>query len=392
MKVLHLIPSISPLRGGPSQAVVAMVAEQRAQGIDAAILTTNDHGPELLPNFPTGHWHQHQGVPVLAFPRWSPPIAPLREAAISLPLSRWLQRHGQDFQLLHVHALFSWVPSTGMALARHQGLPYILRPLGLLNRWSLRQSPGRKRLMLRLIDRANIRAAAALHCTSAAEADEVADLGLNPHSVVLPLGVAIGHSPAPRSPGPTRFLFLSRLHPKKQLPLLLEAFSRLVAARPQAPWRLDVAGSGEPAYLAELHARARQLGIGDRVHWHGFVAGEAKQSLLRNADWFVLPSASENFGIAAAEALAAATPVILAPGVAISDAVIAAGAGWVCKAELEPLAAQLLHCLQPPSPAMRQAAQALAQEHYSWATITHQQIALYQQILHHQAHAACASG
>jgi hypothetical protein len=83
LKVLHVIPSISPRRGGPSQAVIEMVAALRMRQVDAAILTTNDDCESLLTDLPTGGWTTYSGVPVLAFPRWSPPMAAVREFAYS---------------------------------------------------------------------------------------------------------------------------------------------------------------------------------------------------------------------------------------------------------------------------------------------------------------------
>ena len=388
MKVLHLIPSISPQRGGPSQAVLAMVAALRGQGIGASILTTNDAGPGIDPSRPLGHWHpQHiqcQSVPVLAFPRWSPPVRAVREFAVAPGFNRWLEHHAGEFQLVHVHSLFSCTTSIGMAQLRRQGVPYIVRPLGHLSRWSLSQSRTRKQLFLRVLDRANLQAAAALHFTSAAEQAEAADLGLGTPAFVLPLGVpdaALPPRQAEPEGAPVRFLFLSRLHPKKQLSLLLEALALLLLRQPQLAWQLHIAGDGEPAYINQLQLRSQALGIAKRLYWHGFVAGAAKQALLQQADWFVLPSASENFGIAAAEALMAGTPVVLSPGVAIADAVQTAGAGKVCEASTTALAACLEQCLNPPSPTMRQAAHQLACRQFSWPAISTALIHHYEEIL-----------
>jgi hypothetical protein len=213
LRVLHVIPSISPLRGGPSRAVIDMVAALRLQDVDAAILTTNDHGPGLHPELVTGRWQWHQGVPVLAFPRWSPPVAALREFAFSPALSLWLARHLKDYDLLHIHALFSYPSTSAMAQARWAGVPYILRSIGQLSPWSLAQSPGRKRLMLGLIERRNLQRAALLHFTTKAERDEAACLGLVPPSLVLPLGVRGPDLPAQPADhmgpaAPVHFLFL----------------------------------------------------------------------------------------------------------------------------------------------------------------------------------------
>jgi len=386
MRVLHVIPSISPLRGGPSRAVIDMVAALRLQEVDATILTTNDHGPGLHPDLVTGRWQQHQGVPVLAFPRWSPPVAALREFAVSPGLSLWLARHLKDYDLLHIHALFSYPSTSAMAQARWAGVPYILRSIGQLSPWSLAQSRGRKRLMLRLIERRNLQRAAALHFTTGAERDEAAALGLAPPSLVLPLGVR-GPGPAAAATGgrdgaaPVRFLFLSRLHPKKQLEKLLDALALLQRHRPEASWQLAIAGDGEPPYVAALQARTRELGIDARCRWLGFVEGEAKWQLLQAADWYVLPSAAENFGIAAVEALAAGTPVILSPEVAVAADVARCGAGLVCTSDPEALALALGQALERPSLSMRASALNLAQMEFSWSTIALQLRDAYRQVL-----------
>ncbi len=386
MKVLHVIPSISPLRGGPSRAVIDMVAALRIQEVDAAILTTNDHGPGLHPDLVTGRWREHQGVPVLAFARWSPPVAALREFAYSPTLSLWLARHLKDYDLLHIHALFSYPSTSAMAQARWAGVPYILRSIGQLSPWSLAQSRGRKRLMLRLIERRNLQRAALLHFTTGAERDEAACLGLVPPSLVLPLGVRGPDLPAQpadhRSPAaPVHFLFLSRLHPKKQLENLLDALALLQHRRPEASWDLAIAGDGEPRYVAALQERARGLGLGARCRWLGFVAGEAKWRALEAADWFVLPSAAENFGIAAVEALAAGTPVILSPEVAVAADVARAGAGLVSASDPEALALTLATALERPSLSRRAAALNLAETDFSWSTIALQLRDAYRQVL-----------
>ncbi|MCP9857644.1 MULTISPECIES: glycosyltransferase [unclassified Cyanobium] len=386
MRVLHVIPSISPLRGGPSRAVIDMVAALRLQDVDATILTTNDHGPGLHPDLVTGRWQWHQGVPVLAFSRWSPPVAALREFTISPELSLWLAGHLKQYDLLHIHALFSFPCTSAMVQARWAGVPYILRSIGQLSPWSLAQSRGRKRLLLRLIERRNLQQAAALHFTSAAERDEAAALGLTAPSLVLPLGVRGPDSQAQptgssNALAPVRFLFLSRLHPKKQLENLLEALALLQRHRPEANWELAIAGDGDPRYVAALQERARGLGLGERCRWLGFVAGEAKWRALEAADWYVLPSAAENFGIAAVEALAAGTPVILSPEVAVAADVARAGAGLVSASDPEALALTLATALERPSLSMQASALNLAQMDFSWSTIALQLRTAYRQVL-----------
>lgn len=386
LKVLHVIPSISRRRGGPSVAALEMVAALRADGVDARILTTNDDGPDLLDDLPIGTWTEWDGVPVLAFRRWSPPIGPVREFAFSPGLNRWLAGHLDEFPLLHVHALFSWPSTSAMAQARRAGVPYVISTIGQLCRWSLRRHPRRKRLLLSLVERRNLEAAAGLHCTTDAERDEAADLGLGTPAFVVPLGVQLPDAALlplaqrPQGEG-CRFLFLSRLHPKKQLEVLLDALALLIQQQPGRAWSLQIAGDGDPAYVASLQRQAKRLQIDHHLHWLGFIEGESKWRTLAAADWFVLPSASENFGIAAIEALAAGTPVILSPDVAVADQISRAGAGWLCAAEPAALAETLAAALRGPDPQLRCAARNLARQAYSWPAIAAQLRSTYTSVL-----------
>jgi glycosyltransferase involved in cell wall biosynthesis len=382
MRVLHIIPSISPLRGGPSQAVLSMVGALRGQGVDARILTTNDHGTHIQPAMPLYRWHTvsmsgHE-IPVIAFPRWNPPAHALREFCISTDLIDWLSRFSSEYNLVHVHALFSYTTSMAMVRLRRQGTPYILRTIGQLNSWSLTQSRLRKKLFLSLFDQANINGASALHFTSEFERRESSRLTGTAYNFVLPLGVqsleleasTLAHdSRREAPPSVLRFLYLSRIHPKKQLPLLFEALHRLRVENPARDWQLDIAGDGDADYVDYLQRLTENLGISDLINWHGHVAGLVKQSLLVHSDWFILPSFSENFGISVVESLGVGTPVILTPGVAVAEDVVKYGAGIVSESTVDALSQCLQRCLDPPDAFMQKAAKRLAEERYSWPSI-----------------------
>jgi glycosyltransferase involved in cell wall biosynthesis len=385
LKVLHVIPSISPRRGGPSQAAIEMVNALRLRQVDASIVTTNDDCESLLNDLPTGRWTTYSGVPVLAFPRWSPPMGALKDYTYSSPLNRWLPNNIHNFDLLHVHALFAYPSTMAMMHARRARMPYLLRTIGQLSPWSLAQSKLRKQLMLHLVERRNLNAASNLHFTTPLERDECfTAFGKSFPSLVLPLGVrlpALLPEVSFKNEG-LRLLFLSRLHPKKQLEVLLKALALLQTASPEGLWHLDIAGSGEPAYLASLQKLAAQLNLSHRCRWLGHVQGDAKTSLLQQADWFLLPSAAENFGIAVVEALAAGTPVIVSPQVAVADLIAGAGAGIVCPSEPAALCQILLSHFQGPSPAMRLAARSLAETTFSWSSVADKLETSYRRMLH----------
>ena len=385
LKVLHVIPSISPRRGGPSQAAIEMVNALRLRQVDASILTTNDDCDSLLTDLPIGGWTNYAGVPVLAFPRWNPPIGVLKEYIFSSHLNRWLPAHIRNFDLIHVHALFSYPSTVAMMHARRARIPYLLRTIGQLSPWSLAQSKLRKQLMLKLVERRNLDAARLLHFTTTRERDECfTAFGQSFPSLVLPLGVRLPSLlPATKSKRDClRLLFLSRLHPKKQLEVLLKGLALFQLDYPQAIWQLDIAGAGEPAYLESLQKLAIQLNLSHRCRWLGHVQGDAKTSLLQQADWFLLPSAAENFGIAVVEAMAAGTPVIVSPQVAVADLILSAGAGLVCPSDPASISKILLTHYQGPTSAMRTAARSLAESTFSWNSVADQLESSYRQILH----------
>jgi len=229
---------------------------------------------------------------------------------VSPALSWWLSRHVRDYDLVHIHALFSFSSIAAAWAARRAGVPYVVRPLGTLGRYGIKQRrPWLKRLSLGVLEGPALRRAAAVHFTAEDEKREAEQTGIPMSGVVIPLGIdplpaADGRLFRARFPslGSARYLlYLSRLDRKKNVEGLLRAFSQCAAQWPGAI--LVIAGDGAPGYAAGLKALADDLGLKDRVVWAGHVDGDLKASALAGAELFVLPSFSENFGIAAAEAL-----------------------------------------------------------------------------------------
>ncbi len=379
-------------------ALPMMARALAARGIQVDVATTDDDGPgRRLKDMPQGAPVEQEGFRVFYFPKQT------EFYKVSIPLWIWLCRNVTKYDVVHVHAVFSFSTLAAGWACRLRRVPYIVRPLGVLNAWGMNnRRRWIKTLSFRLLDKPVLDHASAIHYTSAQEADEAARLGLRARSVVIPLGIDL--KPFLSLPSPelftTRFpetagrpviLFLSRLDPKKNVELLLEAMTRLGSEKSN-PIRpnptgsdslLVIAGSGTPAYVAELKARAWALGLEKRVVWAGHLEGDVKLSALAAATVYVLPSHSENFGIALLEAMAAGLACVSTAGVAL--AVEAANEEAVLLSEGAPqkLAGMLNRLLSNPSErhALEVAAAQLAQRKYSSEVMSKSLESLYDDIV-----------
>ena len=386
MKILHVIPSISTKRGGPSKAVFDMVKALRSEGVDASILSTNDNSTYREEGFVVGKWFWYLDVPVLLLPCHESRFRIIREFLFSSSLTFWLLKYTQSYDLIHVHAIFSYPSTIAMLIARVYSKPYIVRSIGQLSEWSLSQSKLRKMIMLCLIERSNLSKAVAVHVTSISEQEDVLKLKLGNPILLLGLGVDFDENRdnlLETEPGHCiKFLFLSRLHPKKQLEVLMMALACLKDSYKNENWCLYIAGDGAQDYVAKLKSLAAELAIANHIVWMGHITGIIKDNLLKNVDWYVLPSASENFAISAVEAMAAGVPVIITKHVGVSDMVQKHRAGIIAEANTKQLTQALHQAMNGPPLAMKQASRKLVKDHYLWSSIARKLTAFYSEVLH----------
>lgn len=381
MKVLHVIPSISPVHGGPSRAIVDIERALTARGIEVTTVTTNDDGDtRTLPVI--------CGKPV-AIPfatRWYFPRTTVFFKT-SVGLGLWLKDNIKAFDIVHAHALFSFAPVAAAFFARRAGLPYVVRPLGVLARYGMTQHhPFMKRASFALIERGLIKSASAIHFTSISEQAEAEALGVKCKGVLIPLGIDVGHLADDDHGRKKEFstfnlLFMSRIDRKKNLEGLLGAMRIVLSGNSNVT--LNIAGDGDLNYIATLQSLARGLAIEGQVNWLGHVDGEKKREVMEMASAFVLPSHSENFGIAVAEALAAGLPCVVSRGVAISDEVEKADAGIVTGTTPEDIASGLERLVGDRGglAAKSAAARALACDKFSIETMGLRLETLYREIL-----------
>jgi len=336
LKILHVIPSVAPRYGGPSKAVYTMCRALQDRGIEVLIATTNADGSEELP-VALGEKIVYQGAPTIFFPRqWSEALK------YSRPLALWLEQNVKIFDFAHIHAVFSHACVAAARACRKNVVPYMVRPLGTLDPWSLKQKSVRKRLFWHLGVKRMLTGASAIHYTSDEEKRLVeTGLGLS-GGVVVPNGLDlsfISHKTGRRTEpfdepqseigrGPY-VLALSRIHPKKGFELLIESFAALKKSGLFGSWRLVFAGDGDAGYVDQLKALARRSGLSGDALFVGWLEGDRKYAALKDASLLAMPSYQENFGISLIEAMACGVPVLVSPHVNLAPEIEKAGAGWV---------------------------------------------------------------
>lgn len=388
LKILQIVPSISLVYGGPSQMVRGFSQALSAAGTEVTILTTDSNGDvdEAPLDVPLGVPVREDNYTVYYFR-----CSPFRRHKFSIDLLRWLWDHAQDYDVAHVHALFSPVSSFAATVLRQRGVPYLMRPLGTLDPADLQKKKQFKKLYAAVLERPNLAGAAAIHFTSQQEAYVSERFGTDTPGIVLPLGVT------PLPPASTeidvydRFaiprdrpilLFMSRLDPKKGIDLLIPALETLQQAGLDFHLVMCGANPQDREYEQSVHQRVEESPLRSHATLTGYVAGDLKAALLQAADLFVLPSYYENFGISVAEAMLAGSPVVISNQVHIWDTIQQTESGWICECTVDSLTQQLRDALKSPDERNQRGlnAQLCAKEHYSWDAIAERAISVYRDI------------
>jgi len=375
LSVVHVAAGLHPRSGGPSRTVVQLTdALARQPQLSVTLLSQSLAGEPSVAST----------APEVA--RRMAGSSSARAMRLALPLRAELHRllGSHRPSVIHSHGL--WAPAVHWACraARRRGIPLVAHPRGMLEPWALGHKAWKKRIGMALFQRRDLDAARVLIATSAQEYENIRKLGLRQPVAVIPNGVdlvsprhAVRRSPR-QGERVRNALFLSRIHPKKGLPNLLQAWARL---SPRG-WRLRIAGPDEGGHLAEVMALARHLGIAESIDVVGEVDGERKSDTYGDADLFVLPTFSENFGVVVAEALAHGVPVITTRGAPWGD-LETERCGWWIDIGVDPLV-EALRAAMALSDDERQAMGARGREYvrrYDWEAIARDTVAVYSWIL-----------
>ncbi len=385
MRVLHVIPSLAASYGGPAAAMPVMARGLAAAGVEVHVATIDETLPKSASS--DGFISDTEGFHRLSFG------LSFRPYRVSLSLGRWLARHAGDYDLIHIHGVFTYSSWAACRAAAKAGVPFVVRPLGILNRWGMEnRRPRLKRWFFRLVEKPFFDRAAAMHFTSRDEAEDVARLGIRSKTVIIPLGIDLAdfeHLPSPslflkRFPeaesGP-RVVFISRVDRKKGIEMLIPAFREIRKTVTDA--RLVIVGDGPPQLIEELRRLADVQGVLETVTWAGFLGGEMKLSALAAAKVFCLPSHSENFGMALLEAMAAGLPCVATDQVALAVSAAREGAVSLIPCRADAIAPAVLKVLssQDESVKLGQAARAYAWSHHGMAATGIRLRELYETII-----------
>lgn len=391
MRILHVIPAVAARYGRPSQVVFAMCRALMAQGVKTLIATTDADGPRRLP-VELGRPIDYRGVPVIFFPRQCS-----EALKYSRPLAHWVNRHAPQFDAAHIAAVFSHASFAAAHGCQLHHVPYIVRPLGSLATWSMQQKTWRKRALWHVAAKRMLHRSAAIHFTSHEEQRQAESRFHLRRGVVIPLGideslfncdlrVARQHFRRryPALEAHPFVLALARLHPVKQIELLIHAFLDLPPRADLQTWKLVIAGDEQPDYVKVLQELVRQRGGESSVLFTGWLDGIEKHAVLQEAALLAQPSLHENFGLSIAEAMASGTPVLVSPQINLSEDIRRAHAGWVVPSERQVVCQALEEALcRPDERQMRGlAGQAFVRKHYGWPRVAEQLIQLYQSIGH----------
>jgi glycosyltransferase involved in cell wall biosynthesis len=374
MKILHVIAHLAPRYGGPSKACWEMARAVAQLGHEVSIYATNQDGPgELAVPLDKPVWRED--VEIRYFP-----IQPPRFWGTSLPLALALRHKIPASDLVHIHSLYFFHSLVAGHYCRQNAIPYLVRPHGTLDPFIYRRHRWRKRLVELLFENRNIRRAAALHFTTAEEQELAAPHTFDTPGLVVPLGISADEFAVMSEPGSFKrrhpeigdqriILFFGRVNFKKGLDILAKAFGAV--ARRRQDVHLVIAGPDNEGWGARVRTWLSEEGVLGRTTFTGMLLGPDKLAVLRDASMFVLPSYTENFGLAVIEAMAAGLPIIISDKVNIWREVESAGAGKVIPCEAAALADQILNLLADSDAAvgMGQKGKALVKDRFQWPRI-----------------------
>lgn len=333
MKILHIVPSYKPayVYGGPIESVARLCEGLTAAGHTVHVYTTTANGTTEL-DVPVSKTVNVDGVQVTYFKRIT-----MDPTHISPALWKSLYVNVHQYDLVHIHSWWNILVMVAAQICISRNAKVVVAPRGMLSRYIFNSGSSKiKKLIHRTFGR-NLLAKTYFHATAQAEYTECIELipgwkgFVLPNIISLP-NIAIQHN----QNGAFTLIFLSRIHPKKGLEILIQALSKV-----NFDIVLKIAGNGDDDYINSLKRLASEAGVANKIEWLGWLDRNQKFIELMNADLFTLISLNENFANVVVESLHMGTAVLVSEDVALSSFVKEQDMGWVCSLKTESVVEQL---------------------------------------------------
>lgn len=325
MKVLQIIPHYLPAYqyGGPIYSVHNLAKAMVEKGVDVSVWTTN-LGLKDRYDIPLCEEVLIDGVKVYYFP-----IIGTFHYSLSPALMKYMKDRIRDFDIVHIQGVYQFHSLIGGYYARKYGIPYVLSPKGMLIPEMIKKKGKLKKyIYISLVEKNNVEKANLIQCASEVERQKLLKIGFELRdTVVIPNIVKLEKGDRTNKKEKFRdkyglkqkqlVLFLGRLNWTKGIDILIPAFAIVLTKFPDT--HLVLAGPDTERYIRKVKKWIRNEGIENKVTFTGLLTGNEKLAALAESDIFVLPSYSENFGMAAVEAMYMGLPVIISKEVGIKD-------------------------------------------------------------------------
>jgi glycosyltransferase involved in cell wall biosynthesis len=385
MKILHVLQTMDPATGGPPMVVARLAAAQTALGCDVQVASYRAPDAEARIASAVGT------IPNIASVKWEYlPPATKSERIFARNANQQLGGLIPQFDLIHLHGVWDPIVKVAGSLAATHKKPYVLTPHGMLDPWSMSQKKLKKQIALALGYRRMLDRAAFLHYLNADEMKLAEKIGLTSPARVLPNGIFLEEldplppkgtfrNAHPEFGGAKLIFFLSRLHYKKGLDFLADAFAIVVKEFPDA--HLIVAGPDDGAKGA-FESQIARLGIASRTHIVGPLYAAQKFAALVDCDCFCLPSRQEGFSLAITEAMACNAPVVISTECHFPE-VKEANAGVIAELNAPAIAAGLATVLRDPATAqqMGQNGRELIVSRFTWPKVAARMVEHYKTVV-----------
>ncbi len=379
MRILHITPSVAPQSYGLGQVAINLVKAQRKLSQHAVAWCLDSEHERLAA---TERWGLAPDA-LRSFKRVGPELT-----RWSPELLRAAKNEGQQFDVVHQHGIWTGLSYVTKTFATVLRRPTVVAPHGSLERSVLTKSSWKKRLASHLYEAANLRGASCLHATAEPEVDDFRQYGLTNPIALIKNGVSdewlqregngAHFREAHSIPIDRRIvLFMSRIAPKKGVPMLLKAWAALDGMR--ARWLLVIIGGDEDGHKRECESLARQLAVENSVRFLEPIFGQGKRDSFAAAELFVLPTYSEGLPMVVLDSLGAGVPAIVTRGAAWGD-LETYGCGWWVETSEEGIRRALQSAMNLPPEKLREmgvAGRSLVASRYNWLKLAEQTIQLY---------------